>query len=507
LTTEQLKLTRLLGRQSSIFFSGNVFTLLVGIPFQIYLARTIGVTELGIFSLLDGVMAVFAGLGGFGLAQTLVKYLPLHMEKGEVGQARELAKFVAIISAASGLVLLCIYQISLELLFIALPDLSSYRLEAMIMGLVIPVSLLIGVLSGGLRGMYEIRNLVLGTAYLQLVSKTMFAICFFALELGLLGYIYAVIISMLISMLWLFISLCRKFNERANEHHKKTSKEQKAAWVSFAKVMYSNSLVGLWAPFIDRFLIGALLGPAQVGVLAVVKQLALLPMIFLQTIGTVSGPIFSNLGESGTTKMLSDVYHTATDWTVRLSLPLIVFLVAFSEPILGLYGPEFSQFGQYALWILLGGFSSSLLTGPNGVLLNMCGHERPLFKLNLFTVFLQLLGLVVLIPLIGLEGAVTSTAVATISAAVLGATLVKKRALVSWWDGRYLKWGFPLTASVLFGFGVSFWLSSPGSITLVLCLVCTYLVFHGISLLQGLNDDDIELLNHVRERLWPVATH
>ena len=41
-----------LGGQASFFLVGNIFTLLVGFPLQIYVARILGASNLGIFRLL-----------------------------------------------------------------------------------------------------------------------------------------------------------------------------------------------------------------------------------------------------------------------------------------------------------------------------------------------------------------------------------------------------------------------------------------------------------------------
>ena len=79
-----------LGGQASFFFVGNVFTLLVGFPLQIYIAKKLGADGLGIFSLLEGGIGLALGLLAFGLAPTLVKFIPMHLERGEYNCIRKL---------------------------------------------------------------------------------------------------------------------------------------------------------------------------------------------------------------------------------------------------------------------------------------------------------------------------------------------------------------------------------------------------------------------------------
>ena len=66
-----------LGGQAAFFFVGNVFTLLVGLPLQVYVARILGAGGLGVFSLIEGVVGIVAGFLAFGLAPTLVKFIPV----------------------------------------------------------------------------------------------------------------------------------------------------------------------------------------------------------------------------------------------------------------------------------------------------------------------------------------------------------------------------------------------------------------------------------------------
>ena len=79
-----------LGGQAAFFFLGNVFTLLVGLPLQIYVARMLGTGGLGVFSLIEGGVSLTAGLVSFGLAPTLVKFIPFHLERREFACIRRL---------------------------------------------------------------------------------------------------------------------------------------------------------------------------------------------------------------------------------------------------------------------------------------------------------------------------------------------------------------------------------------------------------------------------------
>ena len=72
-----------LGGQVAFFMLGNLFTIGVGFPLQIYVARVLGASGLGVFSLLDGFVGVIVGLLAFGIAPTAVRFSPEHLERRE----------------------------------------------------------------------------------------------------------------------------------------------------------------------------------------------------------------------------------------------------------------------------------------------------------------------------------------------------------------------------------------------------------------------------------------
>src|ERR1700732_3257482 len=75
--------TVLLGSQALVLILGNAFTLCVALPLQIYVARALGAGGLGIFALFEGTTGLLVGFLLFGIAPTVVRFIPHHIEKGE----------------------------------------------------------------------------------------------------------------------------------------------------------------------------------------------------------------------------------------------------------------------------------------------------------------------------------------------------------------------------------------------------------------------------------------
>src|SRR6516165_6247743 len=83
---------------------GNIFTLAVGLPLQIYIARILGAAGIGIYGLFEAAMNTASGLLGFGVAMTVVRFVPEHLARREYGEAVGLIRVSALfLFAISGL--------------------------------------------------------------------------------------------------------------------------------------------------------------------------------------------------------------------------------------------------------------------------------------------------------------------------------------------------------------------------------------------------------------------
>ena len=490
-----------LGRQASFFLLGNVFTLLIGLPLQIYVARMLGTDNLGVFSLIEGGVGLVAGLIAFGLAPTLVKFIPAHLERGEHACIRKLVGHGALILLAAGSIAYALMLLVMPLATQRWPELADHQTAVIAMGLLIPLSLIAFYLQQGLRGFQEIRYMVLGSSFMQLTIKAVLAVLLLAMGFHLMGYVWAVVASALCACAWMGLGLWRKVSAMPKSADKDCS-ESKTAWRDYAMVMYNGSLLGIGGAYLDRFLLGVFIGAAPVGVLVVVKQLQQMPAIFLTMFLAVASPMFSAAHARDDARERQHIYHLTTDWVVRLSAPLFIFFFLFAEPLLNLYGGQFADEGRYALWILLSGQIVNLATGPVGNLLNMCGMEKLMLRLSMYQTVISIVGFVMLVPCFGLIGAAIVIAVSTIFQNLMALLLAKRTLGLIWADPRYLRWLAPLAASLAAGIGMAMLgPSSPSATFLALYLVILYGIFHGVSLLQGLHEDDRELLRHLRAKL------
>jgi O-antigen/teichoic acid export membrane protein len=491
-----------LGGQAAFFFLGNVFTLLVGLPLQIYVARMLGAGGLGVFSLIDGGVSLAAGLIAFGQAPTLVKFIPFHLERGEFPCVRQLvARGATLLLAAGGLA----YGVALLILPLAArywPVVAEYRSAVIVMALLIPLSLISFFLQQGLRGFQEIRFIVVGSSFLQLTVKALLSLVLLTAGLHLMGYVWAVVLSVACAAAWMAVGLKRRLSAMPSPVETNCTPKNRDAWGGYARVMYTGSLLGTGGSYLDRFLLGAFAGSNPVGILAVVKQLQQMPVIFLQMFLAVAAPMFSAAHSRGASDEIQHIYHLTTDWVIRLSAPLFIFFFLFAEPLLRLYGEQFAEDGVYPFRILLAGQIVNLGFGPVGNVMDMSGMERQALKLAAYQMVFTVLGFLLLVPTLGLVGAAWVISAAVVFSNVANFRIAKKTMRLRWSDARYWRWIMPASVSVAIGIALNqFGPAHVGVAFLGACLLSLYALFHVLSFAQGIHDDDRDLFLHLRAQL------
>jgi O-antigen/teichoic acid export membrane protein len=491
--------TRLAG-QSGLVIVGNAFTLLAGLPFQIYLARVLGPEQLGAFSLFEVIAQTAAALAALGLSYTVVRFIPEHLSLGQHRHVRQLLTIIFSVTLLAGVVAAALVTFGGERLVHWLPELRKYSHLFPFVGAMTLLGMLSGLAAQTLRAFLDIRWLIFVVSFLQLMLKIGIAITLLWLGWELMGYLIAVVVSFglaLAGMLWGI----RRHLHRLGHTKENVFRETRRMWWSYSRTMYSSSLLGMAAAPIERFLIGGALDLASLGIWSAVRQLQSLPQAFLQVIITVVAPMFISANAKGKKDEVTHLYRIATDWVGRLGFPLLIFLAIFGDKLLALYGAPFSEAGHWPLLVLVVGQFVNLATGPVGTLLNYLGQERTMLRLGLLSDGLFFICLLTLAPLLGLVGVAAAATLATLLVNLAAARLMRQKLGISWWIVRNKRLYLPLLFC-----GVATLLASyvdlvHGAWDLVVALAATYAVFFLTYLSRGLSSEDKEIYRMVRSGL------
>lgn len=493
---------RILGTQTLVVLAGNVFTLVVGWPLQIYVARRLGSAGFGIFGLLDGGVATISVFLNLGITQTIVRYLPAHLERGEYQSVRAGLRLGTLMLLGLGLgsylLLVMGYPLALRLW----PTLKTLPFVYVVMGTMLPLTLLSSFLLQSLRGMHEIRYLVTGNSVLQLAVKATLTVILFAMGLRLLGYVIATVIATVVAISWMAIGLWRKVSLLPPGE---TGVGNLCVWRHYAGISYATSLLVGSVANTDRFAIGFFAGVAAVGVLTAIRQLQLLPTAFNQMLLMVGTPMLSAAHARGDAGARQHLYALMTDWVVRASLPLVIFLLLFSRPVLGLYGHGFAEQGAVALQIFVATQFFGIACGPVGNVALMSGLEKATLRMTMVQGLADAGLLIGLVPFMGIMGAAITSAITTVGLNLAVIVLVKRHLALRWWDERFTRWMLPAAGALTTGLVVALRGIATGPFALGGTLLLMYASFFALTLLSGLHEDDLDLVRHIHSRLFAAT--
>lgn len=176
----------------------------------------------------------------------------------------------------------------------------------------------------------------------------------------------------------------------------------------------------------DILVLGRLGSASDVGVYGVAVRLAMLTSFILLAANSYAGPYYASFYAHGDMNGLRRLAIRSAQVTTACALPLLALFMVFPSYCLGLFGREFS-FGGGVLTILAIGQFVNVATGSAGQVLIMTGHERDLRNTATLAAATVLIGLVLLVPRWGAEGAAVATAVGVLLHKFAATALVRKR--------------------------------------------------------------------------------
>jgi O-antigen/teichoic acid export membrane protein len=158
---------------------------------------------------------------------------------------------------------------------------------------------------------------------------------------------------------------------------------------------------------------------------AAAKTLALVSFIHFSLSATTAHR-FSGYYAAGDREGLAQFLRQAIRWTFWPSLVATAILLAFGEPLLRLFGPQFTD-GYPIMFILAIGLLSRAAIGPMERFLNMLDQQNICAAVYALAIAVNVIICVLLIPRFGMIGAAVATTAALVIETVLLFMVAKRR--------------------------------------------------------------------------------
>ena len=377
---------------------GTVATFLIGIQ----LARYLGPEGYGLYGLVISLVAILAVPAQFGIPQLLTREISASLARenwGELlGIIRWSARTVAglsIATAALAFLAFNLWPTSLD---------QSFK-SAFVVGLIfLPILALTNVAGAGLRGFHRV---VIGQVPGVLVRPFLFSfLLFFWMSwFGQISPPEAIIALVLAAVIALSFGWTVYWTTASKIEFQTKPLFNTNEWLSSSFKMSMTEGLRVIDGHSAILLLGLIASVEGVGHYRVAASIAAFALLPISITNLAAGPFISRLYAKGDTARLRQLAAIAasvmTGGVIVLSLP---FFIAGNPIISGVFGGEYGPATDVLLLLLLAQILNSSF-GFCAMFLNMTGHEGHVTRALAFSLPINILLILFLVPRLGIEGA------------------------------------------------------------------------------------------------------
>lgn len=165
--------------------------------------------------------------------------------------------------------------------------------------------------------------------------------------------------------------------------------------------------------WVDNIVIGIFRTEAEVGIYDTAFKISSASAAILMAVNAIQAPTFAEIHSQQDHHRLRRYVYRSTRLLFYATAPLTLFLLIFPEFILSIFGKGFNG-GATALQILAIGNFVNCITGSVGILLMMTGYQIQYNRIIMIAAAIGILLNVILVPVIGIEGAAWSSTISKI---------------------------------------------------------------------------------------------
>lgn len=223
----------------------------------------------------------------------------------------------------------------------------------------------------------------------------------------------------LIVLLLALVALWAALPPSDQERPKLTGRILRFAWPRTLSSGLDQAIIWL-----DVLLVGLLAGPAAAGIYGGASRFIQVGLMVDAALRVVVSPRFSALLHQDRKEELQALYRLAATWLVMLASPLYLALAIFAPVALSLLGPDFLE-GSSTLMMLSAGAIVTFLAGNIHSVLLMSGRSGWAAFNKAVVVSLNIIGNLLLVPVMGINGAAVTWVTCMIIDALLALVQVR----------------------------------------------------------------------------------
>lgn len=400
-------------------FSGSVFILLLHFFQKPLLARYLGPSGLGLFSMTLTIVSIFEMIAMFGIDASLVKFVAESKGKGQKERVYSFFSSAAITILITGIISsLILFALSDSLAGIFNMPLLSNLLK--IYSFALPFSLMHGIIISYFNGIREMKYYSI-IRILQAIFVLLFIIVLFIMGFGIKGAIIGTSLAIITIVIIEFTIIKKSVNLsffNYNENSKKL--------LSFGGLLFAANLMGYLYVYVDTLLIGYFLTSTDVGYYDTATSLGRFFLSVPNAIGIVAYPVISEYWAIKNLQSINKMVDKAAKYSAIILTFFGLMIVFFSNDIIILlFTKEFLPAVLPLRILIIGTIISGTLKSIGPI---FASAERPdlIIKTTVVGAIGTILLNVILIPKYGIFGAAMATTIATVVYSIVAIFLLSK---------------------------------------------------------------------------------
>lgn len=424
LASDRLRLE--VAKNIGISSSAKIGSIFAGLLMQVVLARTLGVAEFGIYTFVWAILLTLLTIGQFGLDLASIRFVSQyrvaqewHLVHGFIRSSRALAISGSIVlGLVAGSVVVRLYETK------TIEDSLAW---ALLGGLpVLPLYALVAVQSGILRGLDRlsqalvIQNVLFPLGVSALLVPTAFIVDTPNATVALVAS--AIALGSVACLQHYYIA-----KTTAHEFGNGKVRYEAKIWLHTSiSMMFGAGLQQLMAQ-IDILLLGFFAGTTYSGIYAVAARFAKMINMGQQLSNQSTAHMLPGLYSRRLQAELQRVVSLTALVSAITTIPILVAFFVFPTQILSIFGEGFSEQGTVVLQILILGQFVNAISGPNGLVMYMTGHQNEMLWILLATLLVNAGAVFMLLEPLGIVGVAYAASLAIVFRNVVTSLLAKRQ--------------------------------------------------------------------------------
>ncbi|MFT0876737.1 lipopolysaccharide biosynthesis protein [Rhodopseudomonas sp. G2_2311] len=390
---------------------------------QILLARWMGGSDYGIYVYVWTWVLLLGSMLDFGISASAQKIIPEYRARGELDRLRGFLSgsrwgTLAASSVVSLLLALLVWALA--------PRIGDATVVPLYLGCLTLPAFVVANTQDGIARSHDWMRLGLMPQFIirqALIIGFTAGLFVLGFELGAVAAMAASCAAVWIAMLGQMIAL----NRRLAGHVPPGPRAYDIrGWLATSLPILLVESFYLLLSYTDVLVLQQFSTPEEVGIYyAVVKTLALVSFIHYAMSATTAHR-FTEYNAAGDKVRLAAYVRHAIVWTFWPSLVATLALLALGEPLLWLFGPQFTS-GYGIMFVAAIGLMVRAAIGPVERLLNMLGHQHVCALAYALAFAVNLALCLILVPRFGGYGAAAATSAALTFETVMLFWIVRKR--------------------------------------------------------------------------------